>query len=521
MKLLIVDDQESVVEGLLHGVDWKSLGFDTVDTAYSAREAKESLERRPAEVMLCDIEMPGGSGLDLLEWIRDAGIETRCLFLTAHAKFDYARDALRLGSSDYIVQPAPYGEIADRVRRIISEVETEQNARELQRQGELFGTNRKVIVANAYRNMLLGIYNEDSYQSLAEGDVLPGMQQKVWLTLLQRIRQEDEAQPKRVTATALQEIVDRIFSPLQVTAVVCSMPEDQEFALVSRHPTDDLTREAAEVQLVSLYNLCREELGLTCALYTDWRVPLPELQQAWQKLLRRKENNIARTAGIFDTDHPGGGEKRPMIATQMNAWRTLLQDGFCSVVRQEAEAMLDEMATERSLDADGLRFFYHLFIQTVFSALDYRSEFISELFSSPEELALLQNGAKSLENMKALIAYALSRFEGNAGMAEDDVIPKVCDYIANHLESQLWREELAEVVHLNPDYLTRRFKKEMGLSLREYVINQKMQEARALIRSTGLPVSFVAAKVGYSNFSHFSNSYKRQFGVTPQEDRQT
>ena len=322
------------------------------------------------------------------------------------------------------------------------------------------------------------------------------------------------------TASALQEIVDRVFSPLQVTAVVCSMPEDQEFALVSRHPTDDLTREAAEVHLASLYNLCREELGLTCALYTDGRVPLAELQQAWQKLLRRKENNIARTAGIFDTDQSAGGEKRPMIATQMNAWRKLLQEGFCSVVRQEAEAMLDEMATERSLDADGLRFFYHLFIQTVFSALDYRSEFISELFSSPEELALLQNGVKSLENMKALIAYALSRFEKNAGMAEDDVIPKVCDYIANHLESQLWREELAEVVHLNPDYLTRRFKKEMGLSLREYVINQKMQEARVLIRSTGLPVSFVAAKVGYSNFSHFSNSYKRQFGVTPQEDRQ-
>lgn len=405
MKLLIVDDQESVVEGLLHGVDWERLGFDTVDTAYSAREAKESLEGRPAEVMLCDIEMPGGSGLDLLEWIREKSIETRCLFLTAYAKFDYARDALRLGSSDYIVQPAPYSEIADRVRKIISEVETEQNARELQRQGKLFGTNRKVIVANAYRNMLMGIQNEESYQSLAEGDVLPGLEQTVWLTLLQRIWQEDCARPKRVTAAGLQEIVDRLFSPLQVSVVVVSMPEDQEFALVSRHPTDGLNRETAEAQLDSLYNLCQEKLGLTCALYTDGRVPLKDLEQAWQKLLRRKENNIARDSGIFDTD-------------------------------------------------------------------------------------------------------------------QDDVISKVSDYISNHLESQLWREELAEVVHLNPDYLTRRFKKEMGISLREYVINQKMQEARALIRSTGLPVSFVAAKVGYSNFSHFSNSYKRQFGVTPQEDRQ-
>ena len=53
-----------------------------------------------------------------------------------------------------------------------------------------------------------------------------------------------------------------------------------------------------------------------------------------------------------------------------------------------------------------------------------------------------------------------------------------------------------------------------------YAEDAYSDEARALIRSTGLPVSFVAAKVGYSNFSHFSNSYKRQFGVTPQEDRQ-
>ena len=235
--------------------------------------------------------------------------------------------------------------------------------------------------------------------------MLPGMQQQVWLTMLQRIPQAEGEQPKRVNAAELQKIVDRIFLPLQVSFVVVSMPEDQEFALVSRDPTDSLDREAAEGQLDALCNLCREELGLMCALYTDGRVPLKDLEQAWQKLVRRKESNIARTPGIFDTD-------------------------------------------------------------------------------------------------------------------QDDVIAKVCDYVSTHLESQLWREELAEVVHLNPDYLTRRFKKEMGISIREYVINQKMQEARALIRSTGLPISFVAAKVGYSNFSHFSNSYKRQFGVTPQEDRQ-
>lgn len=67
------------------------------------------------------------------------------------------------------------------------------------------------------------------------------------------------------------------------------------------------------------------------------------------------------------------------------------------------------------------------------------------------------------------------------------------------------------MVHLNPDYLNRMFKKETGLTLKEYVIWQKMQEAQSLLRTTSLPVSLIAAKVGYSNFAHFSTSYKNSF----------
>ena len=65
--------------------------------------------------MLCDIEMPMESGLDLLDWLRQRGMTTRCIFLTAHAEFRYAQEALRLGGFDYIMQPAPYEQVADAV----------------------------------------------------------------------------------------------------------------------------------------------------------------------------------------------------------------------------------------------------------------------------------------------------------------------------------------------------------------------------------------------------------------------
>lgn len=102
-----------------------------------------------------------------------------------------------------------------------------------------------------------------------------------------------------------------------------------------------------------------------------------------------------------------------------------------------------------------------------------------------------------------------------------ELLDKLKQYIDEHLESELRRDELAEYVHLNPDYLTRLMKKQTGYSLKEYVTRRKMETARTLLRTTTLPVGFIATKLGYNNFSHFSYTYKKIMDVTPQEERHT
>ena len=73
MKLLIVDDQESVINGLLDGIDWSGLSVDQVLTASNALEAKNIFERESVDIVLCDIEMPVESGIDLFHWVRKKG----------------------------------------------------------------------------------------------------------------------------------------------------------------------------------------------------------------------------------------------------------------------------------------------------------------------------------------------------------------------------------------------------------------------------------------------------------------
>ena len=96
---------------------------------------------------------------------------------------------------------------------------------------------------------------------------------------------------------------------------------------------------------------------------------------------------------------------------------------------------------------------------------------------------------------------------------------QIVQYIQNHIERDIPRTEIAEEFYLNPDYLSRLFKKEMGVQLKDFIVAEKMKVAQDLLRTTALPVSMVAAKVGYSNFSHFSQVYKKVIGRSPAEDR--
>lgn len=520
MKLLIIDDQPSVVQGLLHGVDWKAMGFSVIDTAYSADDAKRSLLGLPAQVMLCDIEMPGQSGLELLQWVREQQMDTRCIFLTAFAKFDYAREAVRLGGFDYIVQPAPYEQIAETVRKALLEITATSDARALQELGRLFDKNSRMIQANAVRNVLLGL--ESPHSVTDESGTLPILRRRGWLVLLQVLEYEGDEQPwpKSLLEYALQNITNEIFEPLQSTPMVFSMLEDQGFALVLLQEKNTMVWDEVFRQLLYLQNVCKLYMGISTAMYLEGSEQVCAMGPMWQRLLRRCENNVTKTSGILKTDVPVAHGEMPLQIPQMEAWKRLLQNGYSDAMAQEACAMLDKRAAEGRLDADSLLYFYREFMQMLFSVLDHSSTRIHDLFSEPESMELYRNGMKSVHNMKNLILHVAARTGTVEERESGEFIPEICSYIAAHLESELRREELAELVHLNPDYLTRRFKKEMGMSLREYVIEQKMQEARALLRTTGLPISFVAAKVGYSNFSHFSNSYKKQFGVTPQEDRQ-
>ena len=105
MKALIIDDEPPVVMVVKMLVDWKSFGIDTVLTSQSAEQALDILEREKPEIILSDVNLPGLSGLDLIERLRKDGSTAQVIFISAYDKFSYAKRAMQLDSVDYLLKP--------------------------------------------------------------------------------------------------------------------------------------------------------------------------------------------------------------------------------------------------------------------------------------------------------------------------------------------------------------------------------------------------------------------------------
>lgn len=105
MNILIVDDDSYVLELICKKIDWSSLGINEIYTASSAKQAKEIILEQNIHILLTDIEMPGESGLELLEWVRSRNIRLEAMFLTSYAEFEYAKKAIELKSLEYYLKP--------------------------------------------------------------------------------------------------------------------------------------------------------------------------------------------------------------------------------------------------------------------------------------------------------------------------------------------------------------------------------------------------------------------------------
>ena len=148
-KVLIVDDEKYVRIGIKGETDWALIGCEVVGEASNGEEALEVAERTRPDLVISDIRMPKMDGIELAQRLMEKYPEIKVIFLTAYSEFEYARQAVRLGVSDYLLKPFQDGELEGAVQRLLH-LHPNASAQEKELEKELISLKSKDKISNRY-----------------------------------------------------------------------------------------------------------------------------------------------------------------------------------------------------------------------------------------------------------------------------------------------------------------------------------------------------------------------------------
>lgn len=521
MVVLVVDDQTYVVSGIVSGVQWDRLNVSRVLKAYNALEAREIMKNQVVDILLCDIEMPAEDGLSLFKWVKSSGIGAECIFLTAHADFLYAKEALKLGGFDYILQPARYEDIEDAILRAMNKIKSTKEQHEFASYGQIF-YERKDRMLN---NILLDLFssNDATIDAVLEDfkklDIHIQNESYVHVVLAS-VFDTGTLSPVQVWE-ALQNAAGKVFDGYGQMTLLSELGKGKYAYLIYSESAQLIDGEGLMRQLALLIGRMRDAHGCSLACYTGGSLTPGEIPARMAKLVNLDEDNVALSNKTFFLGQSRDLAKEPGVAHLFRRWTGMMANGGGQVAHEEICAYLEKLAGDGQLDAEGLRRFYQNFIQMIFSVAEQKHVSIQHVFRDREALDWSMNAYLTLNKMIGFINYVMACFYKTDTELEDkNQADRIIKYIVENIGEDIRREDIAKEVFLNPDYLSRLFKKEVGVSLKEYITEIKMKHARKLLKTTSMQISMIAIKVGYTNFSHFSQVYKKTMGISPIEERE-
>lgn len=526
MKLLLVDDEEYVIESIKKHVDWKKCGVEELFTAFSMKQAQEVMELMPVDVIISDIVMPCGSGFDFIEWVREKEYEVQVIFLTSYAEFDYARKAISLDSVDYLLKPIDFRKLEKALEDAVKRASEAKKYEDYRRESLHWKENSLVIRRSFWHEVQKEHILQSDFVSEGKRRGLlyeEGQQFELIYFAFQeekrRREQWDEKTLQFVVENVLTEILERngicveivLSAGINSYEILCREENHREFQ------EEELRRKRILEQFISWMSE-KTNLYIWCgAGHMESGTELPAVQAMIQVM---RENSLSvwnRVLWISDFRQPAAAVVNP----NLHFWETLMEEGKKAELISGMETYLTDMENREMITREILKSFRTDVMQMVYSWLARKEIKAHLLFSNGESEAFYQNALEGLHEAltfgRNLVDKAVeyeTHVNGTASVSE-----QICDYIDKHYREDIRRDDLAELVFLNTDYMARIFKKEVGMSLSTYILQKRVDEARKLLSGSNLPINTVSLYVGYSNFSYFTKMFKDNTGYSPLEYR--
>ena len=530
LTMLVVDDELYALKGITQGIDWSDLPIGAILEAESVAEARRHIERQAVDLLISDIEMPEANGLELLRYIREASPQTLTVFLTGHARFEYAQEALHMGCFDYVLKPIDHDVLKEIVARAIEEVLRRREQADFEKKLEDYRrqwvSQLPILVDRFWRELLegrIGLAAERLDREFAQLDIPLTAEKGRLLPVLLSVEQWDvelDSRDESIMEYALRKAAAETILGERPGTVVQD-PGEYSLGLLYLGESDAPDRQALLERCRQFVQACHAYFHCRVSCYLGDSVRLGELPAAVERLLRLERSNVTASQTVIDAaveggESPGG---QPVALPSFLEWGILLDNGRQDELVRAIEAATDQFAREAA-GRETLELFRYGLLHLLYQAAFRAGVSVYEALDPPD-LADTQ----AVRSPQALKAWAVRLVRKCAEALQDKtrdssaIVAKVQSFIQDNLHQELNRDDIARSVFRNPAYVSRLFRKETGLSLTDYIAQSRIERAKRLLAGTNDKISHIAEDLGYVHFSYFAKLFKKMTGLTPQEYR--
>lgn len=483
MRILVVDDEALITRYIVQCINGADGEHEVVGTAASGLKALEKIEETHPDVVLTDITMPKMDGLELLRICRERYPGMSVVMLTCHDDFEYARQAMQDHADDYVLKSEINPEFIGRKLEKVASLRKKRNADQIV--GQLKQRNYLRTITDAGDRSVYLLTEHD----LRESSILLREDALVALSFRNTVETVDF-----VLHSLPAEFENFLLHPYneRISVLLCNIKEKSSLQSLSEK------EEYINAYLAALREHLDGFAGRSRVFYRLVRLPMA-IDEAVAALEDRFYGAPSRT-GLSRREADQGLEDLCSRA------RARLEEGDLPGACAAVEELL-AFAGENHPDS-----------ATLIGALAQTLGSAAEPEMARDELQKRFEAAKDFPALRALVLECTVKLQ-RSGHRYSAAISKAVRYIGENFGDDLTLGQVADHVFLNREYLSRQFKKEVGVNFSEYLMEYRLREAMRMLRGSDLRIGEVADRVGLSNVSYFTSAFKKQYHMTPSEVR--
>lgn len=524
LRVLLVDDEPFIVQGLAALINWEKEGYEIVATANNGVEALQYLQAHQVDLIIADINMPVMSGLTLLDEIRRSKISNAYfVILSGYNDFEYMQQAIRGECMDYILKPIQPQELMNILTKVANHHKVSQdNKRERQRRDRSY-LSRNIIT------LLIGKYDEANLNYVREHLHLDKDIRYINIDI------NESEMVSTFSDSAKRAMQKRIYEKCMAYlgekycnyCIFDIINQDRGYDIGILY-CSEMAREKAlsdEEYLEELLACINKEIDVSAIMFVGSIISdLSYIADSYRStvVIKAFQSLPTEQSIYYYTEQKGKNISTTALCKDiLNELIKEIYKNDQSGIREKVDCLYDKMRQiNMSIETIELNINYLLFklvnIATEQEPNVNQEEIMRKIGLSAFDGITRCGSRKYFKQFAEECATYLMQLRNDSS---GGVLIEVEKEIHHHYKENLTLKGLSKKYYVNSAYLGQLFIKKYGVPFKDYLNNYRIEQAVELLLHTEYLVYEIAEKVGYKSLDYFINRFIMVKGCTPTKYR--